>query len=252
MTIWSCTIFQINQKCQPFIENILTSTNSEYVYDIWKKSDDDEEELKLYIDFINNRSSGTTIDIQMDRPSSAYYVRGEDPHKFRVTVRLGAHIFKKTGWPLVIGVFGQRDNAERLRIALKKIYLNETGLEDTPVYAVGFRLRDRDENLLQAFPNMKKMKVSGIQGSQVRTAVLTGNMLEESPEYQKWVKDEDYSGRVNYFGVTIGDEMVVLSTIGNMYSRQGKNPRPVGLVEQVLQNFLDCHALVYTPTLDLF
>ncbi len=52
-------------------------------------------------------------------------------------------------------------------------------------------------------------------------------MLEESPEYQKWVKDEDFGGRVNYFGITVGEETVVLSTTGNMYSRQGKIQRPV-------------------------
>ena len=55
----------------------------------------------------------------------------------------------------------------------RRIYHDATGSADTPLFLVGFRLRDRDEALLQAFPNMKKLKVTGIQGSQVGSAVLT-------------------------------------------------------------------------------
>lgn len=252
MVFWSCTIYQINPKCQLFIENLLTKPKTDYIYQVWEKPDGKEEELKVYIDAISQRSYGTLIDLQMDRQSRSYHVRGEKPYRFRITVNLGAHIFKQRGWPVLIGIFGRYENARKLRMALKRIYVDETGDSDTPLNLIFLKLRARDEALLQVFPNMKKMKVTGIQGSQVRSAILSGDMLEESPEYQRWVKDEDYCGTVEYFGVSVDDATVVLSTNGNMYSRQGKIPRPIGVVHQILQNLIECNALAYFPTLDTF
>jgi len=128
----------------------------------------------------------------------------------------------------------------------------ETGKGEMPLQSVGFKLAERSDALLQIFPNMRKMKVDGIQGSQIDTAILSGYMLEESPEFQKWVKSADYSGQVSYFGVSVGDETVVLSNFGNMYSRQGREPRPANTVLQVLRGLISTDALVYTPTLDSF
>jgi len=121
-----------------------------------------------------------------------------------------------------------------------------------PLQSVGFKLAERSDALLQVFPNMRKMKVDGIQGSQIDTAILSGYMLEESPEFQKWVKSADYSGQVSYFGISVGDETVVLSNLGNMYSRQGREPRPTSTVLQVLRGLISTDAVVYTPTLDSF
>ena len=167
-------------------------------------------------------------------------------------MRLAAHIFRIQGWPALVGVFGVKDNALKFRGVFKKVFLDQTNSRDTPLFSVGFQLREHDEALLQIFPNMKKIRVSGIQGSQIRSAILTGDMLEESPEYQKWVKDSEYGGVVNYFGVTVGDETVVLSTNGNMYSRQGREIRPIGTVYQVLQGLWQCRAIVFTPTIDIY
>jgi len=245
-------MFQINLKCQPFAENLLTVSGSEYVYDLWEKSDGTKEELRLYIDSVLHSKLGTTIEIQLDKESPPFYVRGEEPQRFRITARMGAHIFKIQGWPLLIGIFGQYDNALDFRMAIKKIYLDQTNSTDTPMFPVGFQLREHDDALLQRFPNMKKLRVTGIQGAYVRTAVLAGDMLEESPEYQKWVRDEYRSGIVSYFGVTVGDETVVLSTYGNMYSRQGKEARPIVTVYQILKGLIECRALIYSPTLDIY
>jgi hypothetical protein len=249
VVFWSCTLFQINPICQSFVEELFTSPKSEYIYQVWEKPDSEEEDLKVYIDLFSERKHGINVDIQMDRISKAYNVRGERPYRFRITVSLGIYLFKQSGWPALVGIFGAYENAHKLSVALKRIYMDATGKNDVPLTPVFLKLRERDEALLQAFPNMQKMKVTGIQGSQVRKAVVSGEMLQESPEYQKWVKDEDFCGKVEFFGVSVGDETVVLSTNGNMYSRQGKVTRPTSVVFHILQNLIQCNALVYFPTL---
>ena len=253
MPIWSCTIFQINAKSHPFVEGLLTKS-AQHVYEKWKRDiDSPEEEMKIYIDTVTKTNIGPKIEFQIDRPSMPFFVRGTSgPQQFRITARMGAQIFHVNGWPILMGVFGQYQNAMELTRILFSLYKMKTADREIPLQPVLFNLREHDEALLRCFPNMKKLRVSRIPGDFVKTATLTGEMLEQSSEYQKWVKDQDFGGQVDYFGVTVGDETVILSTQGNMYSRQGKQSMPVNIVYKVLQDLKQCNALVYDATLDLF
>jgi hypothetical protein len=114
----------------------------------------------------------------MDKISKQYYVRDGEPPQFRMTVRMGAHLFKIQGWPYLIVVFSQNQNALDLRVVLKRIYGQNTGDGENPLFKVLFKLRERDDALLQCFPNMKRVKVSGIQGTHVREALFKGEILE--------------------------------------------------------------------------
>jgi hypothetical protein len=235
----------------PTIETLITTTRK-HVYDAWIKEDGSSEDLCLYIDSTLTSQRGTTIELQMDKISKQYYVRDGESPQFRLTARMGAHLFKIQGWPYLIGVFSQNQNALDLRVVLKRIYQKETGDKENPLFKVLFNLREHDDALLQCFPNMKRLKVSGIQGAHVREALFKGETLEESPEYQKYVKDENFGGQIRYFGVPIGEEEVIMSTFGFMYSRHGKQRMPVNIVQGILRNLLECHALVYEPTMDNF
>lgn len=251
MTTWSCTVVQFNPKCQHLAETILSQPNKEYVYDTWKKPGSEvAEPLKLYVDFVRQGPSATRIDFQLDRESPAYFVRDAEPQRFRITVRMAIDIYKVAGWPAFVGIYGKDDNVKKFKSAFKSIYYKETGTPDNPFWLVGFKLAEKSDDLLAVFPNITKMKVDGIQGSQIDSATLKGYMLEGSPEFQKWVKSEDYSGLVNYFGVTVGDETVTLGQYGNMYSRQGKDTRPSNTVLQILQGLMGCSAMVYQKTMD--
>jgi hypothetical protein len=66
------------------------------------------------------------------------------------------------------------------------------------------------------------------------------------------VKSEDYTGQASCFGVTVDEETVVSSNIGNMYSRQGKELRPTNIVLQILRGLIGINALVYSPTIDSY
>ncbi len=253
MPIWSCTVYQINAKCLPVIEGILTKP-SEFEYETWQRDEKSPpEKMKIYIDTVTKTSIGPKIELQMDRRSRPFYVRGEPtPAQFRITARMGAQIFHINGWPLLVGIFGQYQSAVDLTTALYYAYKLQTGEKEIPLQPVLFSLHEHDEALLKCFPNMKKLRVSRIPGDFVKTATLVGQMLEQSAEYQKWVKDQDFGGQVDYFGVTVGDQTVILSTYGNMYSRQGKQAMPVDIVHQILKDLKQCNALVFDATLDMF
>ncbi len=249
--IWSCTIFQLNLACQRIIGNLLTSRGT-YVYDTWQKDDGTEEEMKIYIDDVKDSFLGTTIELQLDKKNKAQYVRDGKVPQFRVTVSMAVHLFKQQGWPLLAGVFAQNQNALDLRAALADIYKDNTGKNDNPLYKVLFLLREREEELLRCFPNMKRLRVQGIQGSHIRDATISGDALEESAEYQKWVKNEDFRGKISYVGIPVGKEVITLSNHGFMHSKHGKEPRPISIVYDVIKGLINCRTLVYEPTLDLF
>lgn len=248
-------MFQINQECQPFAEELLTKPTSEYVYETYPKEDETTDNLLLYVDTIQRLSQlGTLAEVQMDRLSPPYYVRGEEPVRIKVTVKLGVHVFThtNTNLPPMVGIFGQTENVSRFRVAFTKVYREKTDTVSNPLFPTGFKLHEQDQELLKRFPNMKKLRVDSIQGGNVRSAVLTGDMLEDSPEYNRYVKDSDRRGVVSYFGITVGDETVILSTNANMYSRQGKEARPVRTVYHILQSLHESNALTFFPTLDIF
>ena len=250
--IWSCTIFQVNVKCLPQIETILTTTGK-HVYDVWEKSGRQQNEnMHIYIDKVTTTDSGKTIDLMMDVLSKPYFVRDEEPHVFKMTLRLGVHLFKKQGWPYLVGIFGRSQTATGFRIALKQIYKEKTQQKENPLLKVAFGLHEHDEALLQCFPNMKRLKVRGIQGLHVREASFKGVTLEESAEYQKYVKDPNFGGQLMNFAVPVSNETVTMSTLGNMHSSQGSKRVPVETVLEVLRNLLLCHALVYEPTIDQY
>lgn len=220
---------------------------------MWEKGNSEQNEnMHVYIDNITTTRSGKTVEIMMDMKSRRYFVRDEKPHQFKQTARMGAHLFKIQGWPYLMAVFAQSQNALDLRLALKQIYKKQTGEKENPLLKVLFDLREHDEALLQCFPNMKRLKVRGIHGLHVREAAFKGEALEESSEYQKYVKDPNFGGQIMNFGVPVGDETVIMSTIGRLYSTEGRQRMPVNVVFEILRNLLECHALVYEPTIDSY
>jgi hypothetical protein len=248
MTIWSCKIFQVNPDYQLEVEKLLMNVGEEYVYE----EAEGNEKLTLYIESLHSNAQGNLVEIQLDRLSPPLYARGMPPRRVRVTAKLAAQLFAISGWPRLVGIFGQGENIALLRRAFTIIYRNRTNTRGSPFFSVGFKLQEREEELIHRFPNMKKLRVERIQDIYVRDAVLKGDSLEESPEYQSWVLDKDRGGVIRYFGVSVMDETVILSTDGSMYSRQGKEKRPVRTVYQILSALLECHALVYKPTIDSF
>jgi hypothetical protein len=252
MTIWSCTVFQANMRCLPQIESILT-TPAIHEFDVWKRGGGQQDEtMRLYIDRVKTTDWGKTIDLMMDMQSKPFFVRGERPHVFKMTTRLNVHLFKVQGWPYLIGIFARNKTTMSLRIALKQIYKKQTGDKENPLLKVAFGLHEHDEALLQCFPNMEKLKVRGIHGLHVREASFKGITLEESAEYQKYVKDPNFGGQIMNFSVPVNNETVTMSTIGNMHSSQGGQRAPIDTVLEALRNLLLCHALVYEPTIDQY
>jgi hypothetical protein len=75
MTIWSCTVFQVNMRCLPQIESILT-TPATYDYDVWKRGNGQQDEImRLYIDEAKTTEWGKTIELMMDVQSEPFFVQ---------------------------------------------------------------------------------------------------------------------------------------------------------------------------------
>jgi len=252
MVFWSCTIYEINPSTnRRILDNIWLDEPFEYVYDEYSGN-----ELMVYFDHHQETEYGPFLEVQLDILSPPYYLRNRPSQRVPVTVNLAMQFFRHSGWPNLVGVFGQRSNADKLRWALREIYGNAAELEGLDrihlLNQVIFRLREQEECLNSRFPDMKELSVEGLSDYNIDKAVLKGHSLEEHPLFDEWVRDALRSGQVRHFGFFVRNETVIISTFGNMYSRQGRERAPFGTVGSVLRNLLECEAVQYQSSIDQF
>lgn len=250
MVFWSCTIFEVNPEIRmSTLDEIWSEAPFEYVYDSYNGND-----LMVFFENQDDTSFGPFSEVWLDILSPPYYARGRPTQRVPLSVSLGMLFFRASGWPNLIGVFGQRSNADKLRWALRDIYGNLAGLEGLDrihlLNQIVFRLRENEENLNRRFPDMKELSVEGISDNKIDKAVLKGKTLAEHPLFDQWVRDELRGGQVRSFGFYVHGETVIVSTIGNMYSRQGRERFPYNTMATVLGALRDCNAIQYQQTLD--
>ncbi|MEM2169955.1 MAG: hypothetical protein QXO15_08605 [Nitrososphaerota archaeon] len=98
-------------------------------------------------------------------------------------------------------------------------------------------MKGKENELNKYFSNIREISVKEIKDIYVHAASLRGILLELSEEYQKYVRDAEISGRINYFGVTIEERVMMLSSDGKIWTRQGKSevePETVRFILKVL------------------
>lgn len=251
MVFWSCTIYELNiDTSLSIFESIWSAEPHDLTYDVI-----DDNELKIYFHNHDTNDHGPFVDIQLDILLPPYYLRGRPSRRVPATVNLAIQFFRASGANL-IGVFGQRSNAYKLKWALRELYGKAAvleGLDKIHLFnQVLFRLREKENCLNSVFKDMKELSVTGISDYNIEKAVLKGHDLEEHPLFDEWVRNELRGGKVRYFGFFVEDETVILNTYGNMYSRQGRERTPVAKVGLILENLKKCDAIRYQSTIQEF
>lgn len=251
MVFWSCTIFELNRETSASIfDNIWSEEPYDLIYD-----EINDNELKILFGNHITNDYGPFVEVQLDILLPPYYLRGRQSTRIPVTVNLAIQFFRSRGMNL-IGVFGQRSNAFKLKWALREIYGKFAGLKGLKkihlLNQVIFKLRENEGCLNSVFKDMKELSVSGISDYHINKAVLKGHDLEEHPLFDEWVRDELRGGQVRYFGFFIRGETVILNTYGNMYSRQGRERAPWKTVGEILEKLQKCDAIKYQSLMDEF
>jgi len=218
----------------------------EYIYDKI-----DNKNLYFYIERPQITSYGKIIDVYVDRPIQIFN-REEGRVIVKETISLNVCLYEK---PEEISNFlAIFSPAESIRYFVHAIqFLVSEKVRESeqfpnlimvrPILPVRFKLKGKEKELSKYFSNIRELSVRNIKDMYVHRANIGGIFLEQSGEYQKYVRSIEVSGDVNYFGVTFRDRVIMLSSEGKIWTRQGKNKVELNVVESILKILLNCNAL---------
>jgi len=244
---WTCYIFKINPKFDNFVKDII-ARKGEYLYD---KVDD--KNLYFYIDSIQTTSYGKEIKVYVDKPIQISN-REEGQILVKETVELNVCLYEKPDeLSNFLAVFSSTENTRHFGYAMRLLVskkVQESGqfpnlVVVRPMLPVMFRLSGKEKELSKYFSNTKELSVKNIKDMYIHRASLKGNYLEQSSEYQKYVRDMQISGDINYYGITFRDRVIMLSSEGKIWTRQGKNEIEPNVVEEILKILQSCNAVIF-------
>ncbi len=210
--MFSSRFYKLNPSEDASIKTQLTTEGKIFPYG---KSTDQlgtEEDLEIKIDSIGSNDYGKIIKLLVD-DEIPQWDRRRGEFNIRYTKRVNVEIFEKEPISNFISVCGFKKADSLLRQALIK------NVSKSPFKSVDILLKEKQSEIESRFPNVKLFKVREIKDDHVKTAMLTGSYMEDSPEYRKFVQDPVSAGEILYIGVPIHDKLVFITQNGSIYSR---------------------------------
>lgn len=245
MVFWTCHIFKVNPQFDNFVKDIMTH-KGEYVYDKI-----DSKNLYFYIDGFQATLYGKIIKIYVDKPIQIFN-REEGNVLVKETTSLNVCLYEKpTEISNFLAVFSSAENIRWFGYAIRMLVsekVRKSGqfpnlIMVRSILPVRFRLKGKEKELSKYFSNIRELSVRNIKDIYVHRASLGGSFLEQSGEYQKYIRDVEVSGDINYFGITLRDRVIMLSSEGKIWTRQGKSEVEPNVVEEILKILLNCNAI---------
>jgi hypothetical protein len=218
---WSCKLYQLNPKVDSQVKTLLTKLGAEYEYKKFAFRDR-EDTLKVHIFTVQKNQFGVICQLDLDR---IVYLENREEGRFpvKVTQKLDVQIFEIPALPNYVGVFASDRISTILFTAMTTVLREQTGEFTVPFLETYFRLKEKEKELQSYFDNLTEISVDGVRDSFVRKARFKGSFLAESEVYQKYVKDKDIAGDIEFFGVSVDGRTIVLVSEGVIYTRQGSD-----------------------------
>jgi len=220
---------------------MLQAVNREYVY----KDNIKGHKLTFYIRSRHQNGYGQLIEIEVD-DLLRLYNRERGTYHAKITFDMTLQIFQREPVNNFIAVFGNSQRVRIFRIQFTEVFRREKRTPELPLVSIRFLLRERESCLRNEFPDMREISVSNIRDMYVRGAVIRGSLLEESPEYSKYILDEEIGGIIRHFGITVRDireRVIILTSDGRIYTRMGRESVEVDTVYMILDKLKRCDAI---------
>lgn len=239
---WSCKLYQLNPKVDSHVKSLLSDVGKEYEY---KKSEykDEATSLKVHISAVQSNIYGQLCSIDIDRIIYAFN-REDGRFPVKITTKLDIQIFETSALPNFVGMFASDRIASVLSTAMTAVLRETQDKVTLPFFETYFLLKEKEKELRQYFDNMTEISIDGVRDAYIRKAKFKGNYLGESEIYEKYVKDADIGGNVEFFGVSVDERTVILVSEGVIYTRQGSNRNEsLNTVTKCITNIQKANAL---------
>jgi len=247
MVFWSCTIYEVNSEAESELKNFLRNWNK-FVYDTIRFMDK-ELNLTLAVNAQNRNSYGELYSLDLDIPLK---VRSREYGEFTVPLLREAHLqFYSEPRELkgLVAIFLSKSSQIYLIRAFKKLLMNNVGRTLTPFYRIMFRLRQKFNDLVREFEEVKEVKLSGIEDPYIKSMELRGERLDESDLMRTFI---ELSRRVESFAVTYEGKRYILSSDGSILTFQGMDRKDPIVVGNILITLHRLDAVERPRKLDMF
>ena len=118
-------------------------------------------------------------------------------------------------------IFGQKhiDN-KIIRAIHKRLKKTEDDSPPQPLRLVRVSLKGKIDEIMKSYPNLQHFCIKDILEERTKDIVVKGNMLEETDLYERFVKDEEISGNVNFLGIRLEHgKIIYVGSDGSVFSR---------------------------------
>ncbi|RLI51045.1 MAG: hypothetical protein DRP09_19570 [Candidatus Thorarchaeota archaeon] len=246
MVFWTCHVFKITPKFDNFVKEVMTK-KADHIYE---KIDD--KQLFFYIEGVTQAYGMKLMKFYVDKPLRIYN-REEGYVPVKQTVSVDVCLYEEPAEiSNFLAVFGSTENmrcfAYALRVIVSKKVRQSGEYPDLimvrPLIPIRFRLKGRERELSKHFSNIRELSVKNIKDVYVHGASLRGFLLEESDEYKRYIRDEEISGELNYFGVGFKGRVIMLSSEGKIWTRQGRRELEPDVVKEILKILNNCDAMI--------
>jgi len=246
MVFWTCHVFKISPKFDNFVKEVMMQEAKHNYEKI------DNKQLFFYVDWVQQARGMKLIKIHVDKPLQIYN-REEGYVSVKQTISVDVCLYEEPAEiSNFLAVFGSTENMKCFAYALRVIVsekVRQSGkypelVMVRPLIPIRFRLKGRERELSKYFSNIRELSVKNIKDIYVHGASLRGFSLEESDEYKRYIRDEEISGEINYFGISFRGRVMMLSSEGKIWTRQGKSELEPDVVEEILKILYECDAMI--------
>ncbi len=76
------------------------------------------------------------------------------------------------------------------------------------------------DSIMKTYPDLQHFCIKDIPDDRTKDVVVKGNQLEQTDIFDRFVKDEDTSGDINFLGISLADGRIIyVGSDGSIYSR---------------------------------
>ena len=245
-------MYKVEDTVQHEIRDLLlkSPTDKPIHYANWPVGDD-EKDIDLSIVIKGRYENGfghlitlwvDQVQVLPDREVGTKIIRYYSPYEIQL-------IDGKPNFANHVIIFGPKSIDASIIKAMKN-FVRSKGVESPPdpLILKKVDLKANMDAIMDHYPNLQHFCVKGIPDDKTRDIIVKGKELEQSDEYEKFIKDVDTSGNVNFLGITIErGRILYVGSDGSVFSRMAfKGEEKIRVVYTLYSQFKKIKAFLKT------
>jgi hypothetical protein len=195
-------------------KELFFTSNNKHTYDEIEKKDGTKIYLNIYLEPLEDDEYGKISKISIDVPHY-FYNRDEGSVAIKQTVTTFIRTYDSKNGEL-LAILSPKWLTSRVLSAIKIVSKRTESLVDELLVPMIIKLGEREEELKTEFFEVRRFWMGDIPDLYIRGAGISGVRLQESPEYEKYIRR--MSGKLMSIVYKWGGYTILLTSDGLIFS----------------------------------